>query len=74
MSIISILFHNSMPPKVGQKIQVTWLPYNNGYPNKNVYIGCKGIVTDVVREGGFCLDLGGAILAVTGEYRWKKIK
>jgi hypothetical protein len=38
-------------PQNGDKIVITWLPNNNGYPNPNAFIGSKGVVQDVDSDG-----------------------
>jgi len=55
----------SPQPKIGERIKITWLPFNNGYPNPNCYIGSVGIVDYLYDNGGFCLNMGGSILCVT---------
>ncbi len=60
------------PPKNGDKIKLTWLPYNNAIPNKNCYIGSEGIVTDM-SDYGFTLDMGNGILIVGKQFRYKKL-
>ena len=52
------------PLKNGDKIEITWLPYNNGYPNKNAYIGSKGVVENLDKDGSFDLKMETAILIV----------
>lgn len=53
------------PPPAGARIRLTWLPYNNAYPEPNCYIGSEGIVTQLdVNNGSFVLDMGGASLII----------
>ena len=62
------------PLSNGDKIKITSLPYNNGFPNKNVYIGSEGIVEDLSEDKkSFALNMGGSTLIVTGKYKFKYI-
>jgi len=40
------------PPLEGDRIRITWLPYNNAYPEPNCYIGSEGVVDWVDTEDG----------------------
>ena len=61
--------YRGIPPE-GSKIKITWLPYNNGWPEKNVYIGSEGIAKECSPEG-FTLDMEKANLIVGGtKCRW----
>jgi hypothetical protein len=73
MSFLKNLFRAKSPLKNGEKIKITWLPYNNGYPNKNVYIGSEGVVEDLHEDGSFCLRMETAILVVYGKYKFKRV-
>jgi len=57
----------SRQPKIGDNLKITWLPYNNGFPEPNVWIGSSGIVDYIYPNGGFCLNMGGSILCVTSK-------
>lgn len=71
---IPYFFHCSRRPSVGDKIHITWFPYNNGFPDKNIYIGSEGVVIEVYNNGGFTLDTRCYILVVSKGYRYKIIK
>ena len=55
----------SLQPKIGDRIKITYLPYNNAYPEPNCYIGTCGIVDYLYDNGGFCLNTGNSILCIT---------
>lgn len=64
----------SCQPNIGDKIEITWLPYNNGFPNENCYIGSTGVVDHLYDNGGFVLKTGHSILCVTDKkFRIKKL-
>lgn len=72
--MFNILKKYSPQPNIGDSIEITWLPYNNGYPNKNCYIGTAGIVDYLYDNGGFCLNIENSILCITDKkYKYKKI-
>ena len=61
-------------PKNGQRIRITYLPFNNGKPNKNIWIGTEGIVHDA-KEHSFSLKMeSGAWLVVYMKNRKGKRK
>ena len=59
-------------PQEGKRIEITWLPFNNAYPEPNCYIGSKGIVEDVQEDGSFVLRFNsGSSLIVGTKYKFK---
>lgn len=70
---IKFLSNSLVLPKEGAKIKITWLPYNNGYPQPNVYIGSEGIVEDLDMEtGSFVLNMGSSALIICPRKGHKK--
>jgi len=65
---------NNYPP-IGTKIKITWLPYNNAYPNKNCYIGEIGICDEICADyGGFWIRLeSGASLFVGNKFKFEYV-
>ena len=57
-------------PKVGRRIEITWLPRNGG--ERNCYIGSKGVVHET--KGGLMLRMDTAWLVGSGRmFCWKYI-
>lgn len=63
----------NVPPSLGRKIRLTWLPKNNAWPYKNTYIGSEGEVKAVHEDGSFDLWMGTAWLTVGTKYRYEYI-
>lgn len=58
------------PPPAGARIRLTWLPYNNAYPEPNCYIGSEGIVTQLdTEDGSFVLEMESGAGLVVGNHR-----
>lgn len=63
-------------PECGRRIEITWLPKNNAYPEDNAYIGSAGVVSASFIDGSFDLKYdSGATLIVSGskDYRYRYI-
>lgn len=63
-------------PLCGSKIKITWLPYNNAYPNKSCYIGEVGVVDEICQNPeGFWLRLpSGGSLYIGNKFKFEYIE
>lgn len=71
MLLLKRKFCKGTKPENGKRIRITWLPSNNGHPNKNCHIGAEGIV-ESCDEDGFVLryDSGACLLVLHKKYKF----
>lgn len=60
--------------QIGESIEITWLPYNNAWPEKNCYIGSTGVVVESDSDGIMLILRSGATLIIGTRYKFKHLK
>ncbi len=58
----------TIPPEIGRKIRISWLADHCGNPN--AYIGYEGIVSDVWKDGSFCIKSESSYLTISGRIKY----